>query len=463
MKGLVARVCLAALALSLLLPTTAAAQQPLPAQPAPPPERPATLAQVLTTALQNNLALRIAAFETQIARAQLAAARAAKSGTGSANVSVTQQNAGPGTTIVIPPGIVCVPSPPTCNTAPIIVTLPPAPSTLYGGNLTLEYPLYTGGRLEAQIALAAAAVRGAEATLERTKQEIILQAKLAYYGVLVAQAGVEVAQRTVAQAEETLRIAQARVRAGTSPRFDEIQAEVSVANARQGLVRARNGVAVATQGLAAVMGLPIDTPVRPQEAMGVLPVTAPAAELVARGLKERPELVEHQALVDAAKASIELARAGMRPVVGVVGSISGGASSYGGSVTLTWSVMLAATIPLFDGGVTAARVREAELRLEQLQTVEAQLRQRIELEVRQAALNLSAAGEELATAGATIESAREALRIAQVRFREGVGTNLEVIAAQAALAQAEAARVQALFAFNQARAQLERAVGGAVP
>lgn len=62
----------------------------------------------------------------------------------------------------------------------------------------------------------------------------------------------------------------------------------------------------------------------------------------------------------------------------------------------------------------------------------------------------------------TIESAREALRIAQVRFREGVGTNLEVIAAQAALAEAEAARVQALLAFNTARAQLERAVGGPV-
>ncbi len=120
------------------------------------------------------------------------------------------------------------------------------------------------------------------------------------------------------------------------------------------------------------------------------------------------------------------------------------------------------TFPIFDGGVTAQKIKEAELRLEQLKLVEAQLRQGIELQVRQAALNLGAAGEELATAGKTIEQAREALRLAQVRFREGVGTNLEVIVAQAALSQADAARVQALFSYNTARAQLERAVGGPV-
>ena len=63
-------------------------------------------------------------------------------------------------------------------------------------------------------------------------------------------------------------------------------------------------------------------------------------------------------------------------------------------------------------------------------------------------------------AGKTIEQAREALRIAQVPFREEVGNNLEVISAQADLTQAELARVQALFSYNAARAQLERAVGG---
>ncbi len=448
MKAITALVCLLVVA-ALAAPVPATAQQPpatpQPAPPAPPPERPVTMAQALTQAVQNNLTLRIAAFEVQVTRAQLAAALGAKAGSAAAVLSYQKNNTPP--TVIVIPGF-----------PPISL---PALNDIYVANATYTYPLYTGGALEAQIALARAGVRGAEAALARTTQEITLQTRLAYFGVLVAQAGVEVAQQSVTTAEETLRIAQARVRAGTSPRFDEIQADVNVANARQGLVRARNGVAVATQGLAAVLGMAVDTPLRPQESMEVLPVRAGVVDLVGRGLRERPEFVEHQARVDAARAALELARAGLRPVVGLTGGLA--ANGIGtGNLALVWSVSLGMSFPLFDGGVTAQKIKEVELRLEQLKLVEAQLRQGIELQVRQAALNLGAAGEELATAGKTIEQAREALRLAQVRFREGVGTNLEVIAAQAALSQADAARVQALFSYNTARAQLERAVGGPV-
>jgi len=434
------------------LPAAAQAPPPTPA-PSPPAERPVTLAQAVTQALQNNLAIRLAAFEVQITRAQLEVAQGAKVGSVRGSVAYTRTNER-STTIVIPAGTF------PGQLTPITISIPSSPN-LFTAGITYEYPLYTGGRLEAQIALAAAGVRGAEAALERTKQDVILATKRAYFQLLGAQAGVDAALRSVASAEETLRIAQARVRAGTSPRFDEIQAEVSLAVARQGVVRARNGVAVSMQELAAVMALPVDTPLRPQEAMEVVPVAAPVAGLVARGLAQRPELAENKAQRDAAAAAIELAKAGARPVVGLVGAVSSEGTSLS-TITLGWSLMLSASFPIFDGGVTAAKIKEAELRLESLKVVEAQLRQRIELEVRQAAANLSAAAEEVAAAAKTIEQAREALRIAQVRFREGVGTNLEVIAAQASLAQAEAALVQALLAFNTARAQLERAAGGPV-
>jgi OMF family outer membrane factor len=452
---LMACVCvLAAALLAAALPVAAQAPGPAPA-PSPPPasERPVTLAQAVTQALQNNLALRLAAFEVQITRAQLEAAQGAKAGTirGSAAYTRTNERA---TTIVIPAGTF------PGQLTPITITIPSSPN-LFTASIVYEYPLYTGGRLEAQIALATAGVRGVEAALERTKQDVILATKRAYFQVLGAQAALDAAQRSVASAEETLRIAQARVRAGTSPRFDEIQAEVSLAQARQGVVRARNGVAVATQELAAMMALPVDTLLRPQESMDVVPVATPVAVLVAHGFAQRPELGENKARMDAAAAAIELAKAGARPVVGLVGAVSSDGTSLS-TITLGWSLMLSATFPIFDGGVTAAKIKEAELRLESLKVVEAQLRQRIELEVRQSAANLAAAAEEVAAATKTIEQAREALRIAQVRFREGVGTNLEVIAAQAALAQAEAALVQALLAFNTARAQLERAVGGPV-
>ncbi len=418
--------------------------------------RPVTLVEALTLAAQKNHGLRVAAVEVKIARAQLAQAEAAKSGQVTLSASYTRVNERAGSSMVIPPGTI------PGITYPIVITLPAPDPNIYSAAITYQIPLHTGGRIESQIGLAQANLRGAEAALERTKQQLILDVKQAYFQVLLAQAGVEVAARAVTAADENLRVARARVAAGVSPRFDEVQAEVSLANARQGQIRARNSLALAQHGLNGLMVLPLDTVLQPRETMTVVPIRGDSAALVRRALDGRPELIEHRARIDMALAAIEIARAGSRPMVALSGGPSYG-NPGGSSVTTTgWTVTISATLSLFDGGLTAQRVREAEARVEQLREAEAQLRQGIEMEVRRALLNLSSAAEEMAAADKAVELAQEGLRIANVRFAAGVSTNLEVVTAQASLSQAEGNRIQALFNVNLARAQLERAVGGAV-
>jgi outer membrane protein TolC len=443
--------CAGALAAALVLGPAAGARAQAP--------RPVTMVEALTQAAQSNLTLRAAAFEVTIARAQLAQADAVRTGQLVLSGSYTRTNEISGSSITIPGGT--FPGVP----GPITITLQAPSPNLFNTALNYQYPLYTGGRIESQIGLARANLKGAEAALERAKQQVILEVKQAYYQLLLAQAGVEVAARTLASADENLRVARARVAAGTSPRFDEVQAEVNQANARQSLIRSRNVVALAQHGLDAIMGLPLDTVLQPRETMVLVAVRGEVGAFVRRALENRPELVEQQARLAAAQAAIEIARAGGRPALVLsggptYGNTSGG--SAGGSATFGWSVTLSATVPLFDGGVTAERVREAEARLEQLRVVEAQLRQAIELEVRRAMLNFASAAEELAAADKIVEQAAEGLRIANVRFAAGVSTNLEVITAQASFSQAEANRIQALFNVNIARAQLERATGGPV-
>jgi outer membrane protein TolC len=199
--------------------------------------------------------------------------------------------------------------------------------------------------------------------------------------------------------------------------------------------------------------------------MTIVPIRGDPGALIRRALEGRPEIVELRARVAAAQAAVEIARSGLRPLV-----VLSGGPSYGnttgtvstGAAGFSWSVTLSATITLSDGNLSAERIREAELRAEQLKASEAQLRQGIELEVRRAIINHGSAVEEVATADKAVESALEQLRIANVRFQAGVSTNLEVVTAQAALSQAEGNRIQALFNVNLARAQLERAAGGAV-
>ena len=447
LAGLAAAVLIAA----VLGPLTSTARAQTP--------RPVTLVEALTQAAQNNLSLRAAAFEVVIARAQLAQAEAVRSGQLILTASYTRLNESAGSSIVIPGGT--IPGIPT----PTTITLPAPAPNLFGSALTYQYPVFTGGRIESQIGLARANLKGAEATLERVKQQVILDVKQAYYQLLLAQAGVDVAVRTLASADENLRVARARVAAGAAPRFDEVAAEVNQANARQALIRGRNAVALAQHGLDAVMGLPLDTVLQPRETMTIVAVRGEVRALIRRALENRPELAEHQARVAAAIAAIEIARAGGRPALVLSGGPTYGnttGGTAGASAVFGWSVTLAATVPLFDGGVTAQRVREAEARVEQLRAVEAQLRQSVELDVRRTMLIFASAAEELVAADKIVEQAQEGLRIANVRFAAGVSTNLEVITAQASLSQAEGNRIQALFNVNIARAQLERATGGPV-
>jgi outer membrane protein TolC len=183
-------------------------------------------------------------------------------------------------------------------------------------------------------------------------------------------------------------------------------------------------------------------------------------DAVARALRDRPELAELQSRMAAAQAGIELAASGARPNVAIgAGYDAGNANGTSASVSGGWFVTLSVTLSLYDGGITRERIREGRLRLEQLKVLDAQIRQQIELEVRQAWLGLEQAAGELAAATKAVEQGREAARLSGVRYQSGVGTQLELLSAQASLAQAELALASARFDQNLARIRLILAAG----
>src|SRR5256712_1970412 len=438
---------------AILVPALLAAAAPPVVAQAPAQLQPSqlSLAEALRLALQQNQQLRVAAFEVAVARAQLAQSRAGGAIQGSVQGSYTGTKEGVPTTIP--------------DSGGDVITIPPPSPNLYAARLILQYPLYSGGRIEAQIAMAEANLKGAEATFERVKQQIVFTIRQAYYQLLLAQAGFDSANHSVAQAAENLRVARARVASGVSPKFDEVQADVALATARQVQVRARNGVAQAMQGLAGLLNLALDRTLAPADGFAVIVVETPLDRLIAQALATRPELAEVSARQAAAQAGIQLAESGGRLNLGLSGAFDYSNTNGfipGTTLSSSWSVTLAGTLSILDGGLTMERINEARQRLEQLKAAELSQRQAIELDVRQSYLNLQSAREELTAADALQAQAAEALRIANVRFAAGVGTSLEVLSAQASSSQAEVAKAQALFTYNVARAALVRAVGAEV-
>ena len=411
-----------------------------------------SFADVATTVAQSNLQVRAASFDVAVAQAQLVQARGARQPSVTVSGSYTQMQSIPGQTVTIPNPF--GPAPPT-----ITFAFPASDTNQVAVRVGLQFPLYTGGRIESQIALAEANLRGAQAVFARTIQQVVFQAQQAYLSALLARENLAAAQRTLDQANESLQIARARVAAGVAAEFDALQADVSVAGAQQGLVRAHVGVRNSDASLNALLNQPLGTPLGFSDTLEPRAVAGTMEGSLEQALRTRPELVEVRARAEAARASIELAASGGRPNL----SLSSGYEFSGptGSIVGGWSATLAVTLSLYDGGITRGRIREVELRMEQLKVLEAQMRQRIELDVRQAWLALEQANGELAAAGKGGDQAREATRIAGVRYQAGVGTLLEVTSAQASLAQAEFSLASARFNHHLARVQVILAVGGA--
>jgi len=403
----------------------------LPAR-AQPGSRQVSVADVAAAVLQSNLQLRAAAFDVAVAQAQLAQARGARGPQAglAGGYTLNQQQ---------PFGL---------------------DPNVYAMGVAITYPLSTGGSLEAQIALAEANLRGAQATYQRAKQQVVYAAEQTYLQGLLAFESMAAAQRAIDAATESLRVAQAKFSAGASARFDVLQAEVAAANAEQIKVQAQTGVANAQATLNAALNLSLDTPLELTGALMPQPGEATLADAIARALRDRPDLVALQSRIAAAQAGLDLARSGGQPIVslgtGYALSNAGGLSPYAFG---NWSVSLNVVLSVFDGGVTQEKIRQAQFQLEQLKVRDAQTRQQVELEVRQAWLAAQRATGELTAATKAVEQGRESARLASARYQAGVGTSLELLSAQSGLAQAEQALASARYDQNAARIQLILATG----
>lgn len=453
-----------ALALPAGAQTTTPASPPSPAPsviPAVPPVpeavagRPLGLGEAVTLALRQNLQVQQAALQVAVARAQLQQAEAGPQPKVSGQASYTSATATPlplGGTISIPSASI--------TNAPFTAGLASQTTgQTYLFNLVISYPLYTGNALEDQIAIARANVQSAEAAFTATAAQVVLSVRQAYYNLQLQQGTVDAAQRAVNAARENARVADARVRAGAAPKFDLLQAQVQLAQSQQALTRAKTGAVQGHQTLASLLNVPLSTTTAPATPLGLEAPPADMDALIQQALRTRPELTQAQANVEAAQAAIDLAAAGLRPNITLTGGPSIQTTDPSRTNTVGWSGGVQLTLAILDGGLTQAKVEAARQQLQQTRVAETQTRQSVELDVRNAYLGLQDAAEELKSAQAALDAAREAFRIAAVRYQAGVGTQLEVVTAEQNRATADVGAVQALFAYNLALAQLDRAVG----
>ncbi len=403
--------------------------------------RPLTVDVAITTGLQNSFQTRLAAFGVVIARAQLQQAVAQEAVTLGGTASFTANSVTGGAPLT---GAISIP-----GTTPT--------TTVFA--LSLKYPLYTGGALESQVAIAQANLALAEAQFTTAAQAVVLAVRQAYYAARAALANVEAAQRAVEASRENVRVTEARVRVGSSPQFDLLQAQVQLAQSEQALAQARTGLATGQQTLAAVLVVPLSTTFALETPTSLPRVPDDVNALIQQALGRRSEIAAALASERAAQAAIDLAASGLAPNITITGGPQVQTSDPTNKDTVNFTGAIVLTVAILDGGLTDGKVAAARASLAQSKVSTEQTRQQVELDVRNAYLSLGGAADVLRSALAAEAAATEALRIANVRFQAGVGTQLEVVTAVQNSATADNNVIQAAFQYFVAAAQLDRAVG----
>ena len=328
-------------------------------------------------------------------------------------------------------------------------------------NVNLQMPLYSGGRLENQRKNARYALNAADLTLENSRQEVKYQAAQAYYQVLQQESLVSVQKEAVQLLEEHLRSVTVQYEVGTVAKSDVLATNVQLANSQQSLNTAQGNYQTAVARLNNILGLPVNTEIAASDKINFAHYDLSEDQCLDYALAHRPDGIAAVYVVKQAEAQTAAAKSGYRPSVNAVvqGSMSGENVFGTNHNAEQWSVGLQMNWNIFDNGVTGAQVNQAKAAERKAESVAQQQIETIQLEVHSAYIALKTAEKNIQVTAAAVDKAEEEFAIAQIRYVEGVDTNLNVMNAQEKVVETRNNYYTAVYTYNTSRAQLEKAMG----
>lgn len=327
----------------------------------------------------------------------------------------------------------------------------------YTAALSLQQRIFDFGQTGAAVEAAREGLRARRLDEEATVKNVVVNVKVAYFGLLGERHLVRVNEETVRQFEEHLRQAKGFFEIGTRPKFDVTKAEVDLTNARLNLIRAKNAAEVARLTLANAIGLPNQPVGQLEELLDFRRVEIGQAEALSEALERRPELRSLQASLRAGEASVRAAQRSFYPVFSGIADYTYRGQEF--PLVWNWDVGLNLTFPLFSGYLLKSQLAEARANLMTVEANQEALRQSILLEVRQASLNLTEAEERVRLSDLVVRQAEENFALANGRFQAGIATSVERTDAQVLLTNARTQQIQALYDYKVAEAHLEKAIG----
>lgn len=333
-------------------------------------------------------------------------------------------------------------------------------NNLVTGGVRASVPLFTGGRIEAEIRAGEHATGVARQGFQKGRDELIFQVTLVYHQILMLQKLKEADELAVGNLIESKRIIERFVEVGKAPRLDLLRIETRLANVRQELIRANNAIEVADARLKTLMGLEGATKrIVLAGTLAYVPQPVDLQEGIRQALERQPSYLAQKEKVELLKQKVLIAQSERLPQI----SLSGGYLIAHGfesdrSEDAT-EAMVSLSIPIFDGGLIRTRVAREQAELERAQREEEGIKLSVIFDVKRSYQDLIEADERVKNTEVSLDAAREGLRIEQLKLETGKGIVNDVLDAQADLLKAEVNYAEALADHRVAYAALRRAIG----
>lgn len=331
-------------------------------------------------------------------------------------------------------------------------------------NVTAIQPLFTGWSLTTAYKLASLGVDMAKIQEESVIQNLVLNVKTAYFGILKADKLEKVARHTVEQLEAHLRVSQSFYDEGVISKNKLLETEVQLAQERQNLIRATRSAEIARARFNNLLRRGLDQEVEIEDILDYHPVTLTLSQCMERAELSRPEIKEASLSVVSAEKAVRLSRSSYYPSINLIGNYErktdeANLDADPGEDPDNWTVTTEASWTFWEWGKTRYNVSAAKANVVKAKDLLMEIKDGINLEVKDAYLYLREAEKNIQVAKTAVAQAKENFRMNKEMYKQQVATSTDVLDAQTLLTQAQTNYYNALSEYNIALARLERAMG----
>ena len=336
---------------------------------------------------------------------------------------------------------------------------------VYAGAITLTQPLYMGGKIRAYNKITKYAEELARQQHNGGMQEVIMSTDQAYWQVISLVNKKKLAEGYLKLLQQLDSDVEKMIAEGVATKADGLSVRVKVNEAEMTLTKVEDGLSLARMLLCQLCGLDLSSPITlADENMENIPLIPTDTHFdLSTAYENRPEIRSLELATQIYKQKVNVTRAEHLPSIALMGNYMvtnpSVFNSFENKFKGMWNVGVMVQLPIWHWGegIYKTKAAKAEARIAQYQLQDA--REKIELQVNQAAFKVNEAGKKLVMASKNMEKAEENLRYATLGFREGIIATSNVLEAQTAWLSAQSEKIDAQIDVKLTEIYLKKSLG----